>query len=512
MSLTVYTKSNPLVETFDFVPTRHVLEDVDPNLTLNEDAKPLKRLYIEGVFQRADVPNKNKRIYPKAVWEKHCAAGSNMQQRIAERSMIGHVEHPQSGTTDLSQSAILVTEVKLKENGEVWGRALVYNTPAGRLVQELIETGTKFGISSRGTGSVDSKGIVQEDYNCDTWDIVSNPSTPGAFPKLATEKTEEAIVPVNPDNKPVNEAAASVEQMLLQAGGPAWVGGKTGLTGNDLAMVFGRFISFVIQRGAQFSELEPVWTEFLKYYPQVAKAEAPKPTETSDPIKTGAEVPGANAKPAKESAEVPAAEPKADDEAAKKQKLDEQGVALLAEAKAEVTRLSGEVATLTEKNKTVSAELESSVAKVASLTEATDRLQSENDTLVSTLGALTAVNVAAQVREATEAAIRADSRLAAFRDVLEKEGSSASVAVRAKKLGDTMNEATSKKTNEPAKGKSLEERVAARRVVAERAGLPPSGATSSDDDAKNVSESVAPAAPVHAGARAAAAAIKKMHI
>lgn len=500
MSLTRYTKENPLVETFEFVPSRVLTEDVDPNLVLTEDARPIKRTVIEGVFQRADTPNKNKRIYPRGIWEKLCDEKSDMMRRVRERSMIGHVEHPSSGTTDLNQAAILITDVKLKENGEVFGRAIVYNTPAGRIVQEMIDTGTKYGISSRGTGSVDSKGVVQEDYNCDTWDIVFNPSTPGAFPKLSTEKADEqkeSTVKVEETTKPsVNEAAASIEQILLQTGGPEWVAKKTGLTGNNLAMIFGRFLSFVQQRGAAFHELEPLWGEFEKFYPQVKDIKNDAGGDHGAPPSkpaTSHEVPP-NPVPAattiaKESTEAPAAgdAPKKDDEKTKI-KLDEEGAALLAEAKATVTRLEGEVASLTEKNKTVSVELESSKATIASLTEAQTRLQSEVDAYVSTLGALTAVNVAAQVREATESAVRADSRLAAFRDVLEAQSSPAAVEAKSKKLVEALQE-TAKKTEAP-KANSLEERIRARRTVAENSGLP-TGSVASDADAEKLSESAA---------------------
>ncbi len=117
-----------LIETMDFVPSRVLLEDVDHNLALNEDAKPAKRMVLEGVFQRSDTPNLNKRVYPRKVWERLCEASSNMMKRIQERAMVGHLEHPKDGATDLMQGAILVTNVKLESDGTVTGRALVYNS------------------------------------------------------------------------------------------------------------------------------------------------------------------------------------------------------------------------------------------------------------------------------------------------------------------------------------------------------------------------------------------------
>lgn len=529
--LTFHGPSNPLVETFEFVPKVLTEEAVATGGVLAEDAKPIRRTVLEGVFQRADTQNANKRVYPRGLWEKLCKPDSRMMAKIRERAMIGHVEHPKDGVTDLSKGAILITEVKLQEDGTVWGKCLVYNTPAGRLVQEYIDTGTKIGISSRGTGSVDSKGVVQEDYNCDTWDIVYNPSTPGAHPKPTRESEETAVnEPKQTTEKSVDESAAadaaltkalaeganSVEQKLLQAGGPAWVAGKTGLKDNDLAMVYGRFISFVIQRGAMFSELDPMWTEFLKFYPQVGKGAGSAGETDAKPGAAVLPAPGNEIPPIKkvESAE---GDSKPDDKPAddktkgaeKAPQLDEQGLALLAEAKARVTALEAQVAEATTKFNDVSVKLESSTATNASLNEANVRLQSMVDAYKATLGALTAVNVAAQVREAVEVAIKGDSRLAAFRDVLEKEESPASVGTRAKKLVDTIQEAAGKSATNT-KEKTLVERIRVRSATNEDSALPGKAGAASEVDADKVEESATPKSsnPMVAAAARAVAGLK----
>ena len=60
----------------------------------------------------------------------------------------------------------------------------ILTTPAGNILKELLKSGIRLGISSRGLGSVkESAGVseVQEDFELICWDFVSNPSTPGAF-------------------------------------------------------------------------------------------------------------------------------------------------------------------------------------------------------------------------------------------------------------------------------------------------------------------------------------------
>ena len=52
------------------------------------------------------------------------------------------------------------------------------------ILQSLVESGVTLGISSRGVGSTRGDGdrqIVQEDFQLICFDMVSEPSTPGAF-------------------------------------------------------------------------------------------------------------------------------------------------------------------------------------------------------------------------------------------------------------------------------------------------------------------------------------------
>jgi len=52
-------------------------------------------------------------------------------------------------------------------------------------VKGLLKSGIKLGISSRGVGSVkknrEDQDVVQEDFELIGFDIVSSPSTPGAY-------------------------------------------------------------------------------------------------------------------------------------------------------------------------------------------------------------------------------------------------------------------------------------------------------------------------------------------
>jgi hypothetical protein len=61
------------------------------------------------------------------------------------------------------------------------GKLKVIPTPMGNIVQTMLESGVKLGVSSRGSGEVDSNGNVQG-FEIITVDIVAQPSAPGAYP------------------------------------------------------------------------------------------------------------------------------------------------------------------------------------------------------------------------------------------------------------------------------------------------------------------------------------------
>ena len=149
---------------------------------------------VEGPAQRSDVKNANQRVYPRKIWEKLIGdQKSYVQESIRARAMIGHLEHPKDGRTDLGESAILTVSAELREDGTVWNRFELLETPKGLILQELTMKGVRWGVSSRGNGSVDDAGNVNEaDYTMKAWDAVAAPSTPGAFvaPNLGESNTD----------------------------------------------------------------------------------------------------------------------------------------------------------------------------------------------------------------------------------------------------------------------------------------------------------------------------------
>ena len=92
----------------------------------------------------------------------------------------------------------------------------------GDIAANLLRYGVTLGISSRGVGSLKSEGgknIVQDDFELICFDLVSSPSTPGAYlfnDINDREKYEETIEEATPptDSTPQKSDALSMMKKL----------------------------------------------------------------------------------------------------------------------------------------------------------------------------------------------------------------------------------------------------------------------------------------------------------
>ena len=138
------------------------------------------KIMLKGILQRAETLNQNGRVYPKEVLEREI---ENYQKLIRENRALGECDHPDTSVVELKNCSHIVREAYM-DGDDVYGVIELLDTPTGKILQSLVEAGVTTGISSRGVGSVrEEKGqqIVQEDFQLICFDMVSEPSTPGAF-------------------------------------------------------------------------------------------------------------------------------------------------------------------------------------------------------------------------------------------------------------------------------------------------------------------------------------------
>ena len=162
-------------------------------------------MILSGKLQECDIQNGNGRIYPRNVLVREV---NNYQKIVKENRALGELDHPETNVVQLEKVSHRVTSVWMEGNN-VMGKVQVMNTPAGKILQELVNGGCRMGISSRGMGSVrEDKGstIVEEDFQLICFDFVSEPSTPNAFMmKEAKEFKSKVFTKADTINRLLNE-------------------------------------------------------------------------------------------------------------------------------------------------------------------------------------------------------------------------------------------------------------------------------------------------------------------
>jgi len=143
-----------------------------------------------AVLQKYDTPNRNGRIYPEKILRREA---EKYTQAIDKGLSISELNHPESSLIDLDRVSHLITDMWWEGN-VLMGKIKLLTSPGfhqsgvvscpGDQAANLMRQGVTMGVSSRGVGSLVKKGErneVQEDFELICFDLVSSPSTPGAY-------------------------------------------------------------------------------------------------------------------------------------------------------------------------------------------------------------------------------------------------------------------------------------------------------------------------------------------
>lgn len=158
-----------------------ITEDYDDINVITEGTGSAKKQFISGIFMQAEQKNKNKRIYPKPILEN--AVSDYVKDFVNTNRAGGELNHPAGPAVNPERISHRITEL-VWEGNDVFGKAIILNTPMGKIVQGLLEGEIKLGVSSRGMGTIESRGgnnYVKNDYRLATVDIVHDPSASSAF-------------------------------------------------------------------------------------------------------------------------------------------------------------------------------------------------------------------------------------------------------------------------------------------------------------------------------------------
>lgn len=156
--------------------------------TVKETDKGAPSWIIRGIFTKAGVPNRNKRVYPVPVMNEAVEA---VQPLVANGSFCGQLNHPSDPKTDLTKISHKFISLKMMDDGS--GRGIYECIPAGpgkHDLEMLLEDKIGFGISTRATGKTHpyvgplGEGLVE----------VENPLKLFAIDFVSNQSSKEATV------------------------------------------------------------------------------------------------------------------------------------------------------------------------------------------------------------------------------------------------------------------------------------------------------------------------------
>ena len=177
-------------------------QDVQYITEANENGQ--KDYKIKGVFMQGEIKNRNGRVYPMQVLDEQVKKYN--ENYVKQNRAYGELGHPSGPTINLERVSHMITDLN-KEGNNYIGEAKIMDTPYGKIVKNLMDEGAKLGVSSRGMGSVkESNGqtIVEDDFQLICFDMVSDPSTPGAFMMTEAKDHNEVFTKADKLNTALN--------------------------------------------------------------------------------------------------------------------------------------------------------------------------------------------------------------------------------------------------------------------------------------------------------------------
>jgi len=163
------------------------LEMINENKNMLDHSKPFE---FYAVLQKYDTPNRNGRVYPERILKREA---DNYRKMIDKGTSLSELNHPESSLIDLDRASHIITDIWW-EGPVLLGKLKLLTSPGfhergivstkGDLAANYLRQGVTLGISSRGVGSLKKVGEqneVQDDFELICFDLVSSPSTPGAY-------------------------------------------------------------------------------------------------------------------------------------------------------------------------------------------------------------------------------------------------------------------------------------------------------------------------------------------
>lgn len=185
-------------------------EIVSPECGLNvitESTTPKKGVLrtLAGPFADFVNDTRNGRFYEKSLWTKILNSPTT-KEMFETKTFFGEADHPQNRLeVSLPHVSHNITKLEIDEgSGHLMGEMDILDTPSGRILNTLVDYGSKIGVSSRGAGRVVSRAgrniVDTESYKFITFDAVPMPANKPARMNESIDDAVEVDTSIIPDS------------------------------------------------------------------------------------------------------------------------------------------------------------------------------------------------------------------------------------------------------------------------------------------------------------------------
>lgn len=197
-----------------------IVKQIHEDINNNHKFVIPEHFVVQAVFQKYGIKNANGRIYPENILKREV---EKYQDKILNHNALGSLDHPASSAISGHDIAHNILSLEWKGRTLV-GEMELHLSPgyikygvcstSGDLVANMLLSGYLIGVSSRGVGSVEQKFgeyVVCDDYEICCWDVVIEPSTPGAFIKSTPSELQQFV---ETDNRNANKNELNENNLL----------------------------------------------------------------------------------------------------------------------------------------------------------------------------------------------------------------------------------------------------------------------------------------------------------
>ncbi len=166
-------------------------KDIVAEDKVTEPKNPSILGYYEGECADANITNLNGLDITREVWET-VFNSEEYKKAIELGQYIGYLGHPQDDPDcqDFRKACIVMTEGHIDDNGKVYGKFTLVDTPVGKIVKAFQDAGVTFGISVRGAGDIINNSVDPDTFIFRGFDLVTFPAFPESYPKFIAASTD----------------------------------------------------------------------------------------------------------------------------------------------------------------------------------------------------------------------------------------------------------------------------------------------------------------------------------